>query len=490
MDRRQERWNRIVERLEIPPGMFSLHADCLRCKLCNTSLKTLRSFEIRRHMTESDRHLEQVEKHRNPPAPAEDSWQVCTSRQNAFNKELSSALIAANIPFESLNTIQFRDFLSEWTQQIIPYPSTLRKSYADICYQETIEKIRGEFENDCKIWLSVDETTDSEGRYIAHAIVAPMYSDRFGIQRLINCAELEATNGDTIVEFIEESSRILWPAGIRRNRLQLFVSDAAPYMKRAGTLLSNIYYEMIHVTCLCHGLHRIAEEVRNTYENADRVIADGKKALLEAPSRVRIFREVAPDIRLPPDVCPTRWGKWLESACYYSENFIDVQRAFNALIPDAASVRRIQRLITKPGLQEQFRVIKDNFKIVADSIKCLEERQLSMHEAIVIVERMKLQIFGADEVEESITQKVINVFAKNTGYQELKEIDRRLQDNDFGELPQGWNREAIEVFRYASMVSVETERSFSRYKNVLSDNRRSIKLANLSKIVIVHCNTF
>lgn len=43
-------------------------------------------------MTESYRHLERVEKHRDPPASAKDSWQVCTSRQNAFTKELCNAL--------------------------------------------------------------------------------------------------------------------------------------------------------------------------------------------------------------------------------------------------------------------------------------------------------------------------------------------------------------------------------------------------------------
>ena len=43
-------------------------------------------------------------------------------------------------------------------------------------------------------------------------------------------------------------------------------------------------------------------------------------------------------------------------------------------------------------------------------------------------------------------------------------------------------------FQYAPVVSVDVERSFSRYKNVLSDNRRSLTFDNLRQLVVVYCN--
>jgi hypothetical protein len=43
-------------------------------------------------------------------------------------------------------------------------------------------------------------------------------------------------------------------------------------------------------------------------------------------------------------------------------------------------------------------------------------------------------------------------------------------------------------FKYALVVSVNVERSFSRYKNVLSDNRCSLTFDNLRQLVVVYCN--
>lgn len=43
---------------------------------------------------------------------------------------------------------------------------------------------------------------------------------------------------------------------------------------------------------------------------------------------------------------------------------------------------------------------------------------------------------------------------------------------------------------YAPITSSEVERSFSRYKNILSDNRRTFNIENIEKVLVVQCNTF
>jgi hypothetical protein len=58
---------------------------------------------------------------------------------------------------------------------------------------------------------------------------------------------------------------IIWPGDIKCNYVLLFLSDAAPYMVKAATVLKNIYTRIIHVTCCAHGLHRIAEEIRGLH---------------------------------------------------------------------------------------------------------------------------------------------------------------------------------------------------------------------------------
>jgi hypothetical protein len=49
----------------------------------------------------------------------------------------------------------------------------------------------------------------------------------------------------------------------------LFVSYAAPYMIKAAKALQLLYPKMIHVICLAHALHRVAEEVRGSYPEVD-----------------------------------------------------------------------------------------------------------------------------------------------------------------------------------------------------------------------------
>jgi len=44
-------------------------------------------------------------------------------------------------------------------------------------------------------------------------------------------------------------------------------------MVKAGEVLKSLYSKMIHVTCVVHGLHRMAEEVRSQFNVVDKVIS-------------------------------------------------------------------------------------------------------------------------------------------------------------------------------------------------------------------------
>lgn len=75
---------------------------------------------------------------------------------------------------------------------------------------------------------------------------------------------LEKTNNKTIVKFVREFLKQLWLTRIKYEKVLLFVSGSAVYMKKAGKELCAIFHKMTQVTCLC-GLHRVAEEVKYTY---------------------------------------------------------------------------------------------------------------------------------------------------------------------------------------------------------------------------------
>jgi len=48
--------------------------------------------------------------------------------------------------------------------------------------------------------------------------------------------------------------------------------------------------------------------------------------------------------------------------------------------------------------------------------------------------------------------------------------------------------EDLAFFKYAPITSVDVERSFSRYKNLLLDNRRSYKFELIKKTIVSQCN--
>lgn len=55
------------------------------------------------------------------------------------------------------------NFLEEYTGRVIPDQSTIRKNYLQEAYENTLLEIRTEI-GDAPVWITIDETTDKEGR--------------------------------------------------------------------------------------------------------------------------------------------------------------------------------------------------------------------------------------------------------------------------------------------------------------------------------------
>jgi len=58
-------------------------------------------------------------------------------------------------------------------------------------------------------------------------------------------------------------------------------------------------------------------------------------------------------------------------------------------------------------------------------------------------------------------------------------------DEELGDL----NASVMVYFKYAPITSVDVERSFSQYKNLLTDKRRSLLLENIKEMLIIQCNS-
>ncbi|XP_022180013.1 uncharacterized protein LOC111040403 [Myzus persicae] len=476
---------------EFGPEVFSTDGKILYCKICDIKCGSAKRFNVTQHLT-TGKHLKLVaQREKNINIKKAQQHFLTDTKKSCFNKYLCSAMLSANIPLNKLNNESFKSFLVKYTGKIIPAVTTLRKGYVDEIYDETLIKIRNAV-IDKKIWVSIDETTDSLGRFVANVIIFTLETDTPGQTFLLNSEVLPKVNNSTIAKLFDDSMHILWPEGVLHNDVLLYLSDAAPYMVKSGNAIKIFYPKVIHVTCIVHGLHRIVEKIRGHYSKVDKIISNVKNFFLKAPSRVIIFKSTAPDLSLPPEPIITRWGTWVKAACYYCDHHETLKSIVYSLDKEEAiSIKNAQKYFFDPSLAANLVFIKSNFGFIPDVMTSLEAKNIPLSDAIKLIEDVffKLNLVPGT-VGKMIQEKMNDVLEKNKGYQTLVQISKILsgEETSMVRIPENLSLGDLAYFKYAPINSVDVERSFSIFKVLLADNRKSFQFENLKKHLIVQCN--
>lgn len=80
------------------------------------------------------------------------------------------------------------------------------------------------------------------------------------------------------------------------------------------------------------------------------------------------------------------------------------------------------------------------------------------------------------------------IMQRNPGVSILRTIARILKgEDDLASLPCGIGSDEVALFKFCPITSVDVERSFSIYKNILSDQHLQLTQENLKKIVVTNC---
>lgn len=271
------------------------------------------------------------------------------------------------------------------------------------------------------------------------------------------------------------------------------LTDSAAYMHKMASGMSALLPNCLHITCLAHGLHRIAETVRTLFKDVDLLIANAKKVFRKAPKRISTFKEKNPDLPLPPKPCLTRWGTWLTAALYYADHFDEIKATVSDLdAGDAEAIGVLQDLLEKSQLRADLAFIKAHFAHLPPTIIQLQSRALKAPAAWSLFARAVGPIF--DLPLEKLPKKIDDVLRRNSGLLKLLPIFKLLDPacsslkmtlQDAPALPPA----ALAAFIDAPLTTVDVERSFSQYKAVLRSNRTSFTEENLRKYMIVLCNT-
>ena len=334
---------------------------------------------------------------------------------------------------------------------------------------------------------------DSQKRCILHCIVGALDANPIERDFLINCEVDEIVDSGEICQFLDRCMKILYPDGIMNDKLLLFLSDAAPYMKKAGKAIQCFYPKSLHVTCLAHGLHRICEEVMKHFPEVNDLISNAKNVFLKSPFRVREFKEKCPGIPLPPEPVLTRWGTWLNATEYYCTHLELTKIVIMTFDQqDALSIKKLQESLNSDynRIKNDLAFIKTNFLFLKDSIKVLETRGLSLSDSVNVVEKVKENLVI---VPRSIGNKVYTKFnslvANNFGFSKIKDICAVLTSTNTNAEIINYNADEISNFKYAPIVSAEVERSFSKFKCVFTDRRQRFLNENLNMYMVAYANS-
>lgn len=201
--------------IQANPGVFRKDNSILFCNFCEKVVEAKKISQVTQHI--GGKTHEKAAKWKNANPSSKKTQSLITDktgpRLSEFNADLCRTFLEANIPLYRVNHPSIIEFIKKYTNRDAPDESTLRRNYLPNLYDEAIEKLRAKAAGK-HIWVSLDETTDVEQRMVANFVFGILddESER-GKSYLLNTAQLEKTNANTVATFFTDSLLLLWPKG-------------------------------------------------------------------------------------------------------------------------------------------------------------------------------------------------------------------------------------------------------------------------------------
>jgi len=193
-----------------------------------------------------------------------------------------------------------------------------------------------------------------------------------------------------------------------------------------------------------------------------------KEVLSKSASRKSLYKQYCA-LELPPNPVVTRWGTWIQTASYYFKNYEIIKKFIeDELKPGSGAAQTLKALIENQKLEDELLYVND-FAFLPSVIARLEEQGLKKSEQMEILNEAKAKL------KDEALIKLKKSLAKNP------DIKTFVEKTNF-------------TFRkktmYAPLTSVDVERSFSIYKNILSDRRQSLTIENIEKYNVIEYNKY
>ena len=379
----------------------------------------------------------------------------------SLSERVARAFLACDIPLKNLRKSHMQQlFLS--MDNPAPSETTCRRKTKTLA-NEIHAKIKSIVEKSKNGIFVVFDESSMDGISYACTLIGTVENP--SVAYLVSVKELESSlNAQITSQLIDDELRRY---NIKREKVLLFLSDAATYMVKAGEILHNFYPKMTHVKCMSHLLHNSCMKIRSRFPEIDNLVASVKAATRKNKGRKELFKEKG--IPIPPAPVITRWGSWLKAAFYYAKHLRTVQAIFYP-ITGGKLVQKAQEALRNPEVFSSLTTVFGQYS----SIVTVFEKEIGVNFTIEKAHKLFEQFdFGQDicEIKTYLSKRLEkNGLTKIVG-QELT----NLNPNDYAFLLK------------CQATSVSVERAFSMLKNINAQDR-NFKKGNLEEYLLCNFN--
>uniref|UniRef100_H3BC62 HAT C-terminal dimerisation domain-containing protein n=1 Tax=Latimeria chalumnae TaxID=7897 RepID=H3BC62_LATCH len=458
--------------------------------------------------------------------------------------KLTEVFCAANVPLKTLDNVNLKEYLECNLKNvgIIPSSSHLRQFYLLRVFENYVTEIKEKLKTCNEISIVTDETTDAEDRYVLN--ILGVFSELECERKLklnmllLDCAVLESENFKTVSQAIRET---LDKFEVPFDRITAIVTDNATYMKKS---MKPLFLNAVHVTCVAHLLNLVGDMWRKKFVKVNDLVTFVNCPARKARFRMHLEeKEKSPCIPPIPVITRwDTWFNAALFHLAHVEDYISFFEEEKDRSSSSRVVNAIE-LCQSPEVLEELNILQKYAPAIMHTLTKYEESVIPSHVVSNEMRDLIMWAkSSADECEHAVGREaLLNSAEKIETYMQCNSNARFCQpaaaffnacrvfdpnQAKYRIIPEKEVFEAIPLFEDNSVAqreyrayletvhemqcenvyqfwrtletrfptlaviairclmvpvnSVDAERSFSAYKNVLRDDRCSIKASNLS----------
>jgi hypothetical protein len=455
-----------VKKLLIMHPEISVEEINLVCSICEKKYAydpVIGTCNIRRHL-DSLQHKKAAQRKISADSMNEHSNKQELTLQ--FNNDLILFMTKMNYPISNVDNIFFKEFFNKHFSYPTYSSTYYKEKFLPDIFNEKYKKLR-EIIGTESFYLIVDSTTNAIGQTILNILIGVCYKTKISDVYLMDCIEMINCTAESYEVCIQASLFSFFGNQLERNKFVLVLTDQAPTMLKVGRLLKTYYNSLKHVTCLAHAMHNVCEKIREKNYLVDEIIIYLKRILIKNKSNKEILRKHT-IVKLPKFPILIRWGSWLKFTSFIFDNYLNFSEFIKEI--DILTGREYYDKFNSMLFESQIRECRSKLW-VTEIIDFLEKKDLSVEDQIY-----KLEYTLSHLNDISLVAYLNQSLDKNPDISYFRSFNQLRATN------------YEKIFNYVPLTTVDVERSFSIYRKIFDEQRRSLTIENTRMLIFLYFN--